>query len=88
MVANPFLFLVILPFLWIVLHSTLVTSRALNFCCPLYAISTVSLSVALKLALSCSSARRGLFKLSFTRKETLLANYCAMYGTTILFSLV
>ena len=33
--------------LWIVFHSTLNSSRALTFCCQLYAISTVSFSFAL-----------------------------------------
>ena len=45
------------------------SSGALTSCCPLYSISTVSLSFALRLALGCSSARGGLFKLSFTRRE-------------------
>ena len=64
-VANPLLLL-------IVFHSTLVSSRALTFfCCPLCAISNVSFSIALRLALGCSSVRGGLFKFSFMRRKML-----------------
>ena len=47
------------------------SSRARTFCCPLFGKSAV-FAFALSLTLSCSSARGGLFKLSFTRKEMLL----------------
>ena len=62
----------ITPPLGIVFHSTLLSSRALTFSCPLYVISKVSCSFALRLALGCRSARSGLLKLSFTRREVLL----------------
>ena len=55
--------------LWIVFHNTLLSWSALNFCCPLYAISTVSFSFALRLSLGCSSATSGHLQLSFTRRS-------------------
>ena len=55
--------------LWIVFHNTLLSWSALNFCCPLYAISTVSVSSALRLSLGCSSATSGHLQLSFTRRN-------------------
>ena len=67
-------FPVLLESRFFVFHSTLVSSRALICCCPLHAVCTVSFPFALRLAIGCSSARGGLFKLSFTRRETLLTN--------------
>ena len=59
--------------LTIVFHCTQISSKALTFRCPMCAISTVSFSLSLRLALGCSGARGGLFKLPFTRREMLLA---------------
>ena len=51
--------------LWIVFHSTHISPRALTFCGPLHAVSTVYLSFALGLVLGCSGARGGLFQVLF-----------------------
>ena len=61
--------------LCIELRATHVSSRALTFCCALYALSTVCFSFALRRALGCSCARGGLFKLSFTKGEIRLTYF-------------
>ena len=71
--------------LWVVFHSILTSSRALTFCCPLYAISSVSFSFAPRLALGCSCARSGLFKLPLTRREMLLTIFLLQEGDHHLF---
>ena len=63
----------VLFILWIAFHSTLISSRALTFCCPLYAISTVSFG--------CSSVRGGHFQVVFHEKKNASHDFSAPYRT-------
>ena len=61
--------------LWIVFHSTPISSRALTFCCPLYAISTVSFFLPLEVPLAAPAQEAFFFYKYFTRREKLLKHF-------------
>ena len=63
----------------ILFHSTRFTSRALIFCCALYAISDLPLPLYLPLA----APEFGLFQVVFHEKKCFSRIYCPMYWTTI-----
>ena len=70
--------------LWIVFHATLDSSRALTFVVHCTLSPLFLFLLPLGVALGCSSAkRRAFFKLSFTRRETLLTIFLSKYRTTI-----
>ena len=54
---------------WIVFHSALISSRALTFCCPLYAISTASFSFARGLPFWLQQRQRRAFQVVFHEKR-------------------
>ena len=68
-------------FHWIVFHTTLISSRTLTFCCPLYATSTLNLPCAQRFSLSCSSARGGLLNFCLSREEKCFSRVvCSIYS--------